>query len=108
VFAPCFIFAHVVDAAVGWIILSEPVPTMEEVVASPLVLEIEYICPSVLKERERKRGDEHMAGGHSWDTVHKKGCSFRECKGYRGETQMESRTQCQPYERYNGLRCAGT
>ena len=49
-FVPCFIFTHVVDAAVGRIILSDPVPALEEVVAFPLAVEIKLICPNILKE----------------------------------------------------------
>ena len=44
VFASCFIFAHVIDVAMGRIIIGKPVPSFKEVFAAPLVLEIEVLC----------------------------------------------------------------
>jgi hypothetical protein len=45
--------AHVVDAAVGRVIVGLPVPPLVEIVAGPLVLEIEYVCSSKSCERVR-------------------------------------------------------
>ena len=56
--------AHVVDATVGRVVLGLPVPALEEVLADPLVLEIEA-CTGALRERERKNGKERMARTHN-------------------------------------------
>jgi len=65
-FAYCFVSAYVVDAAVGRVIPSLPVPVPpEEVVAAPLVLKNEYFCSSALTERERKHGEECKTKTHS-------------------------------------------
>ena len=50
--AYCFFLAHIVDAAMGRVVLSLPVPALEEVGADPLVLEIEDIRAGELSERE--------------------------------------------------------
>jgi len=63
-FAYCVVSAYVIDAAVGRVVLSLPVPVPEEVVAAPLVFENEYSCSSAQRERERKHGEEHKANTH--------------------------------------------
>ena len=52
IFAYRIALAHVVDAAVGWVILSFPVPALEKVVAAPLVLKNEDVRCSALREGE--------------------------------------------------------
>ena len=47
-FACCLALAYVVDATMGKVILSLPIPTLEEVIAMPLVLEKEGISSSAL------------------------------------------------------------
>lgn len=56
--------AHVVDAAMGRVVLGLPIPVMEKVIADPLFLEIEA-CTSALCEREGKSGKERMARTHN-------------------------------------------
>ena len=49
----------------GRVVLSLPVPALEEVGADPLVLEIEDIRSGVLSEREREGSEERIASTHS-------------------------------------------
>lgn len=53
--------AHEVVAAVSWVALGLPVPAPEKVVSDIPVLEIE-VCIGALCERERKSGQELIAG----------------------------------------------
>ena len=46
IFALCLLLTHVVDMAVGRVIPSKLVLTLEELDAAPLVLEIKYFCSS--------------------------------------------------------------
>ena len=54
-----FVFAHVVHAAVGRVVLRFPVPA-EKVSMDPLVVEIK-ICTDALNESERKSGEERIS-----------------------------------------------
>ena len=51
IFGDSLSLVHVVDAAVCWVVLGFPVPTPEEVMTDPLVLEIEG-CTGALCDRE--------------------------------------------------------
>jgi hypothetical protein len=60
--------AHVVDAAVGGVVLGLPGPALvQEVYADPLVFEME-VCTGALCERERKSGEERIASTHGRNT----------------------------------------
>ena len=65
IFASCFVLTHVIDAAMGRVIIGKPIPAFKEVFAAPLVLETEGFCPGAQCEGKRKRGEERIANTHS-------------------------------------------
>jgi hypothetical protein len=62
----------IVDAAVGRVVPGLPVPALEEILADPLVLEIEGRTGASY-EKEQKKSGKRIASTHPRDTLDREG-----------------------------------